>query len=1258
MSQEAFVHLHCHSEYSLLDGLSRIPDLVARAKELGQPAIALTDHGVMYGTMEFYREAKKAGIKPLIGMEGYMAARRMEDRDPVKDKDRFHLLLLAMNQTGYQNLLKLASEAQLRGYYYRPRVDHETLAKYSEGLIVTTGCLAAEVPRLLNRSQEEEAIRRLEWYLDVFGRERFFVELQDHDIPEIKVVNRRLLELAKKYDLKVVATNDVHYVRREDAIPHDVLLCVQTGKRVSDRDRMRMSDDGYYLKSYVEMMEMFGEIPEALHNTVLIAEMCDVNLDSQGYHLPNFDVPEGYTAETYLRELAERGLRERYGDRAETAEVRERFEHELRIIHQMGFDTYFLIVWDLCRFARENDIWWNVRGSGAGSIVAYCLGITGIDPLKNNLIFERFLNPGRVSMPDIDMDFPDDRRAEMMAYTVQKYGVENVAQIITFGTMGARAAIRDVGRALGMSVAEVDRIAKMVPSGPKVKLKEAFDNPEFAELYEKDSRVRELVDTAMKLEGLARHASTHAAGVIISDKPLVEYCPLHRPTKGDQDESGLGVVTQWPMEILESIGLLKVDFLGLATLTIMRKACELIEERYGVRYNLQNIPYERCPNDPEKDAQVKKLYDLLSRGETTGVFQVESAGMREVLRGMRPSQFEHIIAAISLYRPGPMEYIPNYIRRMHGEEEITYHHPMLEPILAETFGIIVYQEQIIQIASQLAGYSPGDADLMRRAVAKKKEKEIERHRQLFVEGCKKNGIPEETARAIYADIEFFARYGFNKSHAADYAVITCQTAFLKAHYPVEYITALLTVERHKSDKVAVYIAEARRLGIEVLPPDINKSHVYFTIEPHPNPPENADTLPQTDPRRWAIRFGLGAIKNVGESAIEIILREREANGPFTSIDDFCRRVDLRQLNRRVVECLIKAGCFDELMREAAPEAPRATLLAILDRMMQMSAEVHAAADIGQMSLFDVLGDADNSAANTFANESILANLPPITPPDPKQKLADEKEVLGVYVSSHPLKALAGVLSEQATHFCGELSEEDIGKEVIVAGLIKDMRTIFTRKGDQMAFITLEDLQGEADVVVFPRTFAECREFLQPDAVILVRGKVDARNDSLSILADTITPYRAESVHTLAEPPAEATWYNGEAPPPPPPPPPEEEMASAPAGTPGEPPADPGDNLREGVTYLLRIEFPRTQDEQHDMQRFRRMLEALQAIQGNDRVHLRMRFPDGRLVLLDFPRLRTQFRRQLKLQLESEAIGCRVEVVQLAHENGRRHKRAG
>ncbi|GAB4560025.1 MAG: DNA polymerase III subunit alpha [Anaerolineae bacterium] len=1078
-----FVHLHVHSEFSLLDGLSRIPELARRAKELGMPALALTDHGTMYGTIDFYRACKSAGIKPIIGVEAYLAQRRMTDRDPQIDSKRYHLLLLAQNQTGYQNLLKICTAAQLEGFYYRPRIDREFLAAHSEGLICTTGCAAAEIPRLLEEGKEEEALQRLGWYREVFGPERFFLELQEHDIPWLRKLNQQLIEFSKKFGLKLVATNDVHYTYPDQARAHDILLCIQTGSLVTQQDRMRMSDNSYYLRTPEEMCAIFGEVPEALSNTLLIAEMCEVDLEPKGYHLPIFPVPEGHTPETYLRQLVEEGLRRRYGDRANSPEVQARKEHELKIIHQMGFDTYFLIVWDLCRAAKERDIWWNVRGSGAGSIVAYAVGITNIDPLEHHLIFERFLNPGRISMPDIDLDFPDDRRAEMIEYAVQKYGHENVAQIITFGTMGARAAVRDVGRALDIPLPEVDRVAKLIPAipGKPITIAEALEQvPELKTIYESEEHLRELLDTAMQLEGVARHASTHAAGVIISDKPLVEYCPLHRPTKGD-DENGLGVVTQWDMGVCESMGLLKVDFLGLSTLTIMRKACELIEQRHGIHYDLTTIPVED-----------EKAFDLLSRGDVAGIFQVEGAGMRRVLMAMQPKKFDHIVATISLYRPGPMEYIDTYIRRLHGEEEVTYRHPMLEPILAETYGIIVYQEQIIRIATELAGYSPGDADQIRKAVGKKIREKIEEHRAKFIKGAVANGIDREVAEAIYGDIEYFARYGFNKAHAADYAMITCQTAFLKAHYPVEYMTALLTVERHNTEKIGFLVAECRRMGIDVLPPDVNRSELDFVIEDRTD--EDGNPKP-------AIRFGLGAIKNVGEGAVQVILDARREGGPFASLEDFCQRVDLRQVNRRALECLIRVGALNAFGK-------RSQLLAIVDRMMGLSAQAHQARDVGQLTLFDVGGFGVSS-------DTILHPLPEVEEVSYREILNWEKELVGVYVSAHPLQQLSVDLSDVVTAFCGQISEEMAGQRVVLAGMVADVRQITTKKGDPMAFVQLEDLHGTCELVVFPRVYEVARELLEPDRLVLVRGKVDVRNGKANVIADEITNY-VERVRVISD----------------------------------------------------------------------------------------------------------------------------------------------
>ncbi len=1100
----SFVHLHCHSEYSLLDGLARIPQMVARAKELGQPALALTDHGVMYGAVEFWQAATDAGIKPIIGMESYLARGKMSDRLPGEEAKPYHLLLLAKNMTGYKNLLKLASLAQLEGFYYKPRIDKETLAAHSDGLICTTGCLAAEIPRLLtDDGQPEKARREIGWYYDTFGTENFFFELQDHSLPELHALNKSLLELQPHFNARFVATNDTHYVLPGEAKPHDVLLCIQTAKLVSDPNRMKMSDSSYYLKSRAEMEVMFGQFPGALDNTLLVAEMCDLSLKTKGYHLPNFPVPEGHTPQTYLRQICEAGLPTRYAARAADPDVRKRLEYELEVIHKMGFDAYFLIVWDLCRFAKTQGIWWNVRGSGASSMVAYSSGITNLDPLRNSLIFERFLNPGRISMPDIDLDYPDDRRAEMIEYTVQKYGQANVAQIITFGTLGARAAIRDIGRAMDIPLGEVDRIAKLVPSGPKVKLKDAFDNPDFKDLYESQDYIRQLIDTAGQLEGVSRHASTHAAGVVISDRALVEYLPLNRPTKG-ADVSSLGMVTQFPMEIIEKIGLLKVDFLGLATLTIMRRACDLIEQRHGRQLTLTNIPYIRRHDDPEADADVRPLFDLLSSGHVDGIFQVESEGMRNVLTSMKPTEFEHIIAVVALYRPGPMDYIPSFVKRMHGEEPVTYHHPDLEPILSETFGIIVYQEQIIQIATKLAGYSPGEADQIRKAVSKKKDDEIAKHRKQFIEGCVKLGYTPAVAEAVYGDIEFFANYGFNKAHAADYAMITCQTAYLKAHYPVEYMTALLSVARDDTAKVALYAADARRMGIQVLPPEVNHSGLDFTIEKRSigqemnrsigknqstnRPIDQSTHSPIDQSPAFAIRFGLAAVKNVGAGAVEVILAARQQGEAFASLSDFCQRVDLRNVGKRALECLIKVGAFETF------NPSRGQLLDGLDQIVNASASQFRAAEAGQLSMF---GGAAGFGGVQLPKAKSEINR--------REMLTWEKELIGLYVSDHPLQPVLDDLQAVVTHYSQQLNEDSNEQMVVMAGVVTNLRTHFTKKGDPMGFVSVEDLQGHLELVIFPRTWREVSPWLALEQIIVIRGKVDAKGTGQpKILVDSLS----------------------------------------------------------------------------------------------------------------------------------------------------------
>jgi DNA polymerase-3 subunit alpha len=1071
----SFVHLHAHTEYSLLDGQGKVKKMVARAKELGMPALAITDHGTMFGVIEFFKTCKANEVKPLIGVEAYMAPRGMGDRDSVKDRKAFHLLLLAENEIGYRNLLQIASESQLKGFYYNPRIDHDFLAAHSEGLICTTGCLAAEIPRALVEGQEAEARKWINWYYEVFGKDRFFFELQDHDIPELRTLNKALLELAPRYNAQFVATNDVHYVKQEDHRLQDILLCIQTGTLVADKNRMKMSDASYHLRSPDEMRRLFGDVPGALENTLLIAERCNVDLGFKGYHLPEFSVPQGHTAESYLRELCEVGLIRRYGRRAdEDPAIRERLNYEIEVIVKMGFPAYFLIVWDLCNFARQNGIWYNARGSAAGSMVAYCLDITLVEPLEHDLIFERFLNPSRVSMPDIDLDFQDDRRHELLQYTSRKYGSDKVAQIITFGTLGARAAIRDVGRVLNVDLNQkVDPVSKLVPNipGKPVSISEALEQvPELKEKYDSDPEIQNMIDVARGLEGTVRNAGTHAAGVVITDKPVIEYIPLHRPTKGTGEDSPISTVTQFEMEILESLGLLKVDFLGLRTLTIMARACEFIKQRHGVELNIENIPID----DPI-------IYQLLGRGDVAGVFQVEGAGMRRFLIDMKPTRLDHIIAMVALYRPGPIDFIPSYIRRMHGEEKVEYRHAMLEPILSSTYGITVYQEQIMRAVMNLAGYTAAEADGFRKVVSKKKGEEMIKQRQKFVAGSIKNGISEQSANLIFDDWEQFARYGFNKSHAADYAIICAQTAYLKAKYPVEYMTALLTAEKGDTEKVALYVSDTRRMGVEVEPPDVNYSGLDFTIDDSGSKP--------------AIRFGMGAIKNVGEGPSSEIMRARAEGGPFKTIDEFCQRVDLRLVGKRALECLIKVGALDSLKSDGAP-VKRSQLLAGLDMIMSVSSSAHKADEIGQFDLFGSM-----TGGSPVAAVALPKNVPDY---GLKEMRTWEKELMGVYVSEHPLTARIDELASLITHYSGELDETLNQKPVTMVAQVTHIRPHTSAKsGKQMAFVTAEDLQGSLDLVLWPSVWKEVQTWLQTDQIVVITGKVDAQGGKAKILVDAL-----------------------------------------------------------------------------------------------------------------------------------------------------------
>ncbi len=1039
------------------------PKLIKRAKEMGMPAVALTDHGTMFGVVEFYKACLKADIRPIIGLEGYLASRRMDQRDPQKDKRSNHILMLAENMTGYQNLLKIASAAQLEGFYYHPRIDHEFLAEHAEGIICTSACMKGEIPSLIVGNQLEKAEEQLRWYIDVFGKEHFYLELQEHDIPELHTINKQLIEWGKQYQVPLIATNDVHYVDKEDARYQDILLAIQTGAVLSDPNRMHMNGDTYYLRSPQEMAALFGEVPGALSNTVEIAERCSVKLERDQYHLPNFDVPEGYNATTYLQMLCEEGLKKRYKEHADDAEVRERLNYELDIIHTMGFDAYFLIVWDLCKFARENDIWYEARGSAAGSIVAYTLDITMVEPLSHKLIFERFLNPSRVSMPDIDLDFQDDKRADVMQYCAKRYGYDQVAQIITFGTMKARQAIRDVGRVMDIPLGEVDRVAKLIPNIPShpVTIEAALEEvPELKEIYTNVPHMHELIDTAAKLDGVVRNAGTHAAGVVIADKPIVEYLPLHRPTRESED-SPIKTVTQFEMAVLDELGMLKVDFLGLATLTIMSNACKLIEKRHGVKLNLDNIPLD----DPE-------TFAFLGKGLTAGVFQLEGGGMTKFLVQMKPTNLDNIIAMVALYRPGPMGFIPDYIDRMHGKKKVEYRHELLRPIMEETFGIAVYQEQIMSAAISLAGYTAAESDKLRKAISKKKEDQIKAHEKKFIEGAVANGIERETATLIFEDWRNFAQYGFNKSHAADYGMVSVQTAYLKTHYPLEYMTALLCGSKNDSEKVAYYIADCIAMGIPVLPPDINYSGWDFSIEGQEN-------------EEQCIRFGMGAIKNVGQNSVEMIIDARN-DEPFEDLNDFIHRVDLRKVGKRALECLIRVGALDAF-------GDRRAIFSSLDRLVAISESHFRAKEEGQLTFF---------GAVEGLKEEI--RLPDFEPMEKKEKMEWEKELLGLFLTDHPLSSYMKTIKKLVSHYSGQLREAKQKEMVTVAGRLTNIRSIMTKKGNQMGFATLEDIQGLIGLVIFPRTWEQARDILIEDQVVLVRGKADVEGMDAKVLVDEIS----------------------------------------------------------------------------------------------------------------------------------------------------------
>lgn len=1049
-----FVHLHNHSEFSLLDGAARISEMVEQARDLGMPALAITDHGSMYGVVNFYKAAKKAGIKPILGCEVYVAP---SSRFVKESQESYHLVLLAATNQGYQNLMRLVTLGHREGFYYKPRVDREILRQYREGLICLSACLGGEIPDLLLRKDYQGAVRLALEYQDIFGEGNYYLELQDHGIPEQKSVNQDLVRISQETGIPLVATNDMHYLRREDAEAHDVLLCIQTARQVEDENRMRFPNDQFYMKTPEEMARLFAAWPEALSNTVKIAERCDVTLEFGNLHLPEYPVPEDHTTESWLRHLCYNNLTWRYPE--PTLEIKERLDFELSVIERMGFSSYFLIVWDFVDFARRNKILVGPgRGSGAGSIVAYVLGITDIDPLPYKLLFERFLNPERVSMPDFDIDFCYERRGEVINYVMEKYGRERVAQIITYGTMAARAVVKDVGRAMGFSFAETDRIAKLIPEELKMTIAKALDmQPELKTLMDKEPRVAKLIEIASRLEGLPRHSSIHAAGVVISKEELVSYVPL----QGNDEE---GLVTQFPMGTLEDLGLLKMDFLGLRTLTIINHTVGLVQEAQGIKIDINTIPMDD-----------KKTFALLCQANTLGVFQLESDGMRKVMAELQPSVFEDIIALVALYRPGPMEQIPTFIQSKHGQIPISYPHPKLSEILKETYGVMIYQEQIMMAASALAGFSLSQSDLLRRAIGKKKHDVMAEQRAIFVKGCCDNGLEEKQAGEIYDLIVKFADYGFNKSHSAAYALIAYQTAYLKANYPLEFMAAMLGGAMGNSEKVAFYIDHCRKLGIQVLPPDINESGVSFTV---------------VDGK---IRFGLGAVKNVGHAVVEEIMAERR-QGLFTSLEDFCTRMNGR-CNRRMLESLIRGGAMDNL------PGHRGQKLVVVEDLLARASRLAKEKASGQLDLFAEFGHDDAELPLPAIDELPRAEL-----------LAAEKEALGLYITGHPLEDYQETLETLGVFPIPALYEQTEGKEVSVAGLIANVRKVLTRRGSQMAFVMLEDQFSSVECIFFEEALRQAGDCLAGQGPVIIKGRLEFPTpDTAKIRAEGVTLLKARKV---------------------------------------------------------------------------------------------------------------------------------------------------
>lgn len=1091
----SFAHLHVHTEFSLLDGSNKIKEYVSRVKELGMNSAAITDHGVMYGVIDFYREAKKQGINPILGCEVYVAPNSRFDREITGGDDRYyHLVLLAENEEGYANLTKIVSKGFVEGYYYKPRVDKELLRKYHKGIIALSACLAGEVARFLTKGLYEEAKKTALEYQEIFGEGNFFLELQDHGIPEQGLVNQQLFKMSEETGIELVATNDIHYTYAEDAKPHDILLCIQTGKKLSDENRMRYDGGQYYVKSEEEMLRLFPYAKQALENTQKIADRCHVEIEFGVTKLPKYDVPDGYTSWEYLQKLCYEGLEKRYGDPSE--ELKERLSYELETIHQMGYVDYFLIVWDFIKYAKDHGISVGPgRGSAAGSIVSYCLEITTIDPIRYQLLFERFLNPERVSMPDIDVDFCYKRRQEVIDYVTRKYGKDCVAQIVTFGTLAARGVIRDVGRVMDLPYAYVDSISKMIPQELGITIDKALKmNPDLKKLYDTDETVTNLIDMAKRLEGLPRHCSMHAAGVVICQKPVDEYVPLSRAADGT-------ITTQFIMTTLEELGLLKMDFLGLRTLTVIQNAV-LLARRKQPELNINQIDY----ND-------QKVLDYIGTGKTDGVFQLESAGMKGFMKELKPHNLEDVIAGISLYRPGPMDFIPQYIRGKNDSSSITYDCPQLEPILAPTYGCIVYQEQVMQIVRDLAGYSLGRSDLLRRAMSKKKAAVMEKERKIFiygdeetgVPGCIKNGIDEQTANKIYDEMIDFAKYAFNKSHAAAYAVVSYQTAWLKYYFPVEYMAALMTSVIDNPSKVSEYIYACRQMNIKILPPDINKGEANFSVD-------GGD-----------IRYGLAAIKSIGRPVIKAIVEDREELGLFQNLEDFITRLSAKNvLNKRTIENLIKAGALDTL------GGTRKQFMSIYVQIVDHVTQEKKNSMVGQMTLFDLVSEDQK--------EEFQIRMPDVGEYSKETLLAFEKEVLGIYVSGHPLEAYeekwkksisATTADFQLDEETGHTKVHDGAKEII-GGMITEKTIKHTKTNQMMAFITVEDLLGTVEVVVFPRDYEKNRDYLEVDSKVFVRGRVSEEDDKPSkLICEKIIPFEQTKKELWIQFPDKETFLDQE-----------------------------------------------------------------------------------------------------------------------------------